>query len=461
MAYDAVAVNITALFEVAVLGSLYRYLCQRWRAGSGSSSITPASFLLSSIIVGGLSLLFLAFLGPQNGLLAFALGLGTLISLVHPVVATSFFLANLFLRPWELLPSNAITEALTELLAIVCLLSWLLNRLKKRQYHMVWNRTCTWFLLLLGWFIIAALMSPSPTEALGFLFSSFFPIVVVALLVVNNFEEKMDLEAACYSLILAISGAISTAIYVTLQKGEPRLDAGGTLYGNANDLASLIVLVMPFAAMLLWRRGRKVSRPLAGVLLVAILLFGLWLSQSRGAILSLGLSGFSYFLFCVKKSFRTNFLLIGGVLGVVVLMSSLDRKAEDMEGSSESRMNYAVAGFRMLKSNPLFGVGLNMYPKRYEQFSSNFNEYGERTAHSSWVLVMSETGVFGLVLFVALFVHAFRLSLKIRHQRPEFLMSLSGYGLAMSFLSHTYIAPPYLLYSLILAASRVLRQKQA
>lgn len=459
MAYDAVAVNITALFEVAVVGSLYRYLRRRWRERSGSCAINPVSFLLSSAIVGGLSALFLAFLGPQNALLALALALGSLLALVHPVIATSFFLANLFLRPWELLSTNAFTEALTKLLAVICLLSWLLNRLKKRRYHVVWNRTCTWFLLLLGWFVIAALMSPSPTEALGFLFSSFFPIVVVALLVVNTFEEKLDLEAACSSLILAITGAIATAIYVTLQKGEPRLDAGGTLYGNANDLASLIVLVMPFAFMLLWRRGKRALRPLLGVLVLTILFFGLWLSQSRGAILSLGLSGFSYFLFCVKKSFRTNFLVVSGLLGVFVLMSSLDRKAEDMEGSSESRMNYAVAGFRMLKSNPLFGVGLNMYPKRYEQFSSNFNEYGERTAHSSWVLVMSETGILGLILFVALFVHSFRLALRIRGERPEFLMSLSGYGLAMSFLSHTYIAPPYLLYSLTLAASRVLRQR--
>lgn len=42
----------------------------------------------------------------------------------------------------------------------------------------------------------------------------------------------------------------------------------------------------------------------------------------------------------------------------VLLFFSINRDKDELEGSSDSRWNYAVTGFRMARTHPFFGVGI-------------------------------------------------------------------------------------------------------
>jgi putative inorganic carbon (hco3(-)) transporter len=454
--YDPIAANITAIFLVLVVVSLVRYLWDKLECTLADPKIHPTSFLIASASALLLTLTFLPLLGPTFVLLAFATGAGITLTLIHPVIATSFFLANLILRPWELLPPTPFTLIVPKLLASLCLFSWILNKLKAKRYEVVWNPTCTLFALFLGWLALASLFSPDPLASLQFEFDNFFPTVVVVLLIVNTFRDPLDLRLALATCTLAVTGTITTALYLTISSGAPRLDTPNTLYGNANDLASLIVLVLPLAFFAIVRRRSLISRiPLA--FQVILLLCGLWSSQSRGAMLALAISGVAYFVCFVRKSLKTMVVVATVLVLAGAFFSSIDRSEGDLEGSRESRWNYVIAGYRMVRAYPLFGVGLDNYPKRYEEFTPSFTEWGHRTAHSTWVLVMSETGIMGLLLFVALFGASVGNALAVRAIYPELILALTAYGVAMSFLSHAYLAPPYLLFALILAARRVAR----
>ncbi|MCB0319568.1 MAG: DUF4091 domain-containing protein, partial [Bdellovibrionales bacterium] len=131
------------------------------------------------------------------------------------------------------------------------------------------------------------------------------------------------------------------------------------------------------------------------------------------------------------------------------------RGADDLEGSSSSRMNYVIAGLRMAATSPIVGVGVDRYPDLYEVFTPAFIEWGKRTAHSSWILVLAELGLPGLFLFSGIYVSSFREAYRARGVHPEYLMTLIGYGMVMSLLSHAYIFLPYLLFGLISGAARV------
>jgi O-antigen ligase len=227
-------------------------------------------------------------------------------------------------------------------------------------------------------------------------------------------------------------------------------------WANANDLAALIVLILPLVFFPLIARSQSVVNRLVGLFLVAFLLLGIWLSQSRGAMVAIAM-GLLVFLFtCVKLRMRVLIPSVALLAVPIIFLSTIQRDSSDLSGSSSMRMEYLMTGLRMVKTSPLTGVGFMNYPKLYERYTTSFEEFGERTAHSSWVLALAETGLPGLILFVGLFLFVLGRAFLVRHIQPELLFALVSYGTCMSLLSHTYSLLPYSLFALIISSKRVL-----
>jgi hypothetical protein len=109
----------------------------------------------------------------------------------------------------------------------------------------------------------------------------------------------------------------------------------------------------------------------------------------------------------------------------------------------------------MVVHSPIFGVGFSGYPMEFEHYAPRFIESGVRTAHSSWFLALAETGFLGFALFLGLFLWALRTSWNLRKIFPELFFATLGYGIAMSFLSHTYAIYFYILLGVVFVASRL------
>jgi putative inorganic carbon (HCO3(-)) transporter len=392
-------------------------------------------------------------------ILAMSLGCGVVVSLVHPVISVSFFLLNLILRPWEYLPDTAIITILPKGLAALCFVSWLIFNFRVGKFKIIWNGSCLLFMLFLGWAFIAAILGGGVQEGTRFFLERFIPIFVLFFLIFNSVHDRSDLRLVEVSLIIAVLGmVISAEVYTkALLTGERLM--GGKLFGNANDLAATIVMVLPFLFFPLQKRFTYTWIPILVTLI--FLLYGIILADSRSAKLALAAMVGVHFLITYRITLTR--LILGGVLVVVLLLTLMmtSRSASDLRGSSFSRINYAITGLKMLKSNPVWGVGLGNYPKRYEEFTSDFSEYGERTAHSSWVLVMAEAGLPGLVLFLAFFFSVLGKAWRMRHARAAFFLAMVGYGIMMSFLSHTYLFLPYILFALVLVGYRIFSISEA
>lgn len=434
------------------------YVCRSSRRG-----ISAGSFLLISIVILGLTGLFTTFLGLNNFICAGALGMGIGLSLFNPVAATSFFTATLFLRPWEGLPHNVFLGLLPRLLAGVTAACWLFHILTKEQGRIVFNFSCWVFIFFLGWLLLGALIAGG--ESVSFFFDTFPPIAVLAFLILNTIKDESALELFTRTLVVSVLGVVVGAVYMTMRYSIPGQDAAVRLHsvglwGNANDLAALITFILPLCFTELVLKKRRLLSKIFSFAGTVFLLGSLFWSQSRGALAAIGAACLAYFAFCTKTR-KTILLGAALVISIPLLFQSISRRgAEDLETSTSSRTNYLIAGLRMAKDNPVFGVGINNYASNYERYTPAFFEWGRRTAHSSWVLALAEGGVVGLGLFSLLFLITLKHAWRLRRRHPQYFVLVVSYGTAMSFLSHTYLFLPYIMMAFVMAAARIFAVKE-
>jgi O-antigen ligase len=222
-----------------------------------------------------------------------------------------------------------------------------------------------------------------------------------------------------------------------------------------------MVMLVPFGLVSLVRKGADLLTRSAAMFTVVVSVICIHFSRSRGSTLGLFLIVGVMLLDRIKNK-KMAIIAACCALGVAfALMQRTSRGASDLEQSSSSRMTMIKTGLIMGAKNPILGVGFNGYTANFEKYATELlYEWGHRTAHNSWVLAFAETGLIGFLVFVATFWSAWLDARKVWLLRPEFFLALVGYGLAMSFLSHTFLPYLYFLYALIISASRIYRQDE-
>ena len=421
--------------------------------------LSPWLFL---ILVIAISSLLTSLMGLMLLPLAIEFAIGIIISFIHPIFAASFFLTTFIVKPWELLPENDLMLILPRCLAALAFASLFAHFARTRSKEIFFNSGVGLFMGFMAWILLSTLTAYNSSEAMTSFTTAMFPVIATFLLIINASSEKLDLEIIRGGLIVAVLALTSIAIVRTLWSWGfnfsikiPRLEGEGQ-WANANDLAALMVLVLPLVSFPLISRSKSLWNKFFGLILVAFLLFGVWLSQSRGAMMAI-VAGYIVY-FSTKGKLRLKLIIpIATILLVcVVFLASIRRDESDTAGSNSMRLEYTIVGFRMLKTNPITGVGFDNYSNLFERYTTKFDEYGKRTAHSSWILAMAENGLPGLALILSLFIYVIRRAFSLRSIQPEQLVAMVSYGICMSLLSHTYQLAPYVLFAWVLSSKKLL-----
>ena len=407
-----------------------------------------------------LTLIFTAFLYRISPLLALELAMAFTLALLHPVNALCFFVHLLFLRPWDIIPGNPLLAALPRLLAGTCLVSWVIN---PEKHGAPGRQTARALLLLLAfsaWLFLSTFIAANIAAAQAAWFDTFFKALIVFVMCSFFIDNKRSVSEFKYTILISIFTMAILGFYqMLLGSGAAlsgRLEAVSML--DPNDLAAISIIAVPLALAPVFSRVQGLSQRLIGFLFFTVAVLTIWYSQSRGALLALAAQ---LVLFQCLRTFRRSralaaLLMLGIGIGYAFLMGTLTRTANDLDASKESRLVYWETALRMTARHPLLGVGYNQYPETYETYSSSLKyESGKRTAHSSWLLAFAESGLLGGLLFAAFFITVLQTAWRNRAERPDQFYALGGYAVAMTFLSHTYLLFPYLLYGLILASDSV------
>ncbi len=236
------------------------------------------------------------------------------------------------------------------------------------------------------------------------------------------------------------------------------------IFRDANDLALAFVMIVPFLLSLIFKPSRFVLK-LAALPVLAVLLYAIYLTNSRGGLLALMLIMFLYFAIYFRKIWPR---VIGTIVGIgvasLVFIYGPSRLAmlDAQEESAFNRVASWYEGLQMLKSNPIFGVGKGMFTEDYRL-----------VAHNSFIHTAAESGLFGYFFWIGLFYLSIKSLLHIQSLNTSskemqdlktlahaLIISFAGLLAAMFFLSRSYIELPYLLIGLSGALYHVTSQKK-
>ncbi len=175
-----------------------------------------------------------------------------------------------------------------------------------------------------------------------------------------------------------------------------KTDAGEWLYrlrglgeiNDPNDFGQLIVCVIPMV-FIFWRT-RRMLRNIAFVLLpVCVLLYGAYLTHSRGALLAL----LAVTIVAARRRTGTlPALLLGGALFVAAMSMNFTGGRDITASSGADRTSLWGQSMEAFKTHPVFGVGIG-----------NLGDYTDdhHTAHNSVIVCAAELGFFGLFFWSA------------------------------------------------------------
>jgi putative inorganic carbon (hco3(-)) transporter len=229
----------------------------------------------------------------------------------------------------------------------------------------------------------------------------------------------------------------------------PRIRGLGFL-NDPNDLGQFFVVCIGLLG-LNWKRQSPLRNFVFVLVPAAILLDGIYLTHSRGALLALVVLGF----FVMKPRLGKFALPVGCALagGMLLAMRLLAGRGVAMhESSAAGRFEAWSAALQMFRSSPVFGVGFQA-----------FTDHHELTAHNSFALVLAELGFVGAFIWLAIIVCALMklnsmitdsdapLSRELTACALSIRAAMAGFLAAAWLLSRAYTVTNFILVALVVA----------
>lgn len=332
------------------------------------------------------------------------------------------------------------------------------------------------FRLIMAFAFMAVISTPFgyyPGMSVEFLGEFLFKFGLYLYLVIRLINTKERIEGFLYTII--ISGVAMGVAAVLQQKTGGRTHVGD-MY-DPNDLAMLMVTILPISFMSIF----VVKRLLAKILLLlcsTFLLVAITTTQSRGGFIGLVIVAICIIFIKIKKVSRIKRIIPIAILGFIFIYSMggeyKDRIRSIFENTDEGAGRILVwkRTLFIIKDHPILGVGPNAFMTAYGDYLANDRFEGElsrtsaggkwQTAHNSFLLVLAELGLPGLIIFVSILYLTFRNlrrimklpladneeSKNIKYHATALMISLAGFLTCSFFLSQAYNGLIYVIFVL-------------
>jgi putative inorganic carbon (hco3(-)) transporter len=340
-------------------------------------------------------------------------GAGQVLTEKHQLafLATVLFSILLYLRPHEVYPGIFGAIPLAKLVAVVAIGGYFISKLSQGDQISIWPIELKMILFL---FFLAVLFIPfaaNPGASIETLNDPFLKVVVIFFLMINLLDSRKRLR-------LLISGVVLCGIPLGLHAIKSYLSGefalmglrikgmGEGLFGNPNDLAICLNMLLPLAVVLgMTSRGIRRLIFLGGAL---VMFAGIIFTYSRGGFLGI----IATFLFMVwklskRKRIRTLVLVVVSVAVLLpVLPGSYSKRIltifeseSDTTGSSHARKELLMQTVSLAMKRPIIGVGMGNLPV--------YSNHG-MVAHNSYAEIAAELGIFGLLAYLVVILAPFR-----------------------------------------------------
>jgi len=323
------------------------------------------------------------------------------------------FTAVLFLRPQDQVPGLSMLH-LAEIFAIVGLTALVAGRLARglAPAHITFEVVA--LAAFGGAMLVGVPFSIWPGGVVSVFTDVFLKLLVIFVLMIAVLNRAQRIEQFAF-LVVMFSGYLAVRAVFDWARGVNLVGDGrvagavGGMFGNSNDLALNMVVFLPFALLFAFKPGPSVRRGAATVAAFAMVATVI-LTGSRGGALGLAVM----MLVLVVRSIRVRPSIAAGALVATLTAVPLappsfwDRVISifdgdrDTTGSRQARIDLLEEGWQVFLEYPLTGVGAGQF--------LNYNPPDRRAAwnvtHNAFLEVAAETGIVGLVPFLAFLVSA-------------------------------------------------------
>ena len=271
-----------------------------------------------------------------------------------------------------------------------------------------------WIALVI-WGTLTTLWAVDPTISLKRLPMA-WSLLVLYLVAVNSRVTKKQLNVI---ITLTVVGGLAAAMWATWAffSGTSWANTGrasltlDTNEADPNYFAAMLLVPLSLAIGM-FRLTRSRLLKMVMVLTMALAGLSIFLTMSRGALVALMLLG-SVYVYRLGLKLRIAFgvVVVLAVLALFAPPTFWQRLRPDALSTGAGRTNIWAAGAQMLKHNFILGVGLSNFPVAYDAYAGagpKFQGY-QRDSHNSYLNILAEQGVVGLILFLTAVFFQFRL----------------------------------------------------
>lgn len=355
-----------------------------------------------------------------------------------------------------------------------------LNYVIVQRQPIVTNRIFFLMIVYLCVLLISAALSANPNDSIDRILGFVVEGLALYFLIINAVRTTTVIRWGIWAIVLAgmFMGSISLYQEITgdydndfgglakvktseVKTGEvdqfgkeiKRRRLSGTL-GSKNRYAQVMVVLLPFALMLIWSERNLWLRILAAASCIPIVA-GALLTFSRGAGIAIMFTIVAMMLLRIIKPWHFLLVVSMGYLTVIAIIpeyiyristvvdleSIFTGNVDEAGGSIRSRSNVNLATFNIFLDHPLLGTG----PGQTNQYTSAYgNEIGTfyraidntRRAHNMFLEELADTGVIGFALFMSIALITMYQVWMVRQygmmkQRPEIIYTASAFFLAI------------------------------
>jgi O-antigen ligase len=306
-----------------------------------------------------------------------------------------------------------------------------------------------------------------PGQSVNYLLQVFAKDLIFALLLLVTIQSFRDLKRTMWMFVVAAL----ILDYVLLRHGLAGVSA---FQLGRNEIAMVTVLAVAMLLPLPAAGVMKVVKWGALVFMVAAILN----SESRGSYLGIAVVGVAHIYLRVggKLAATAVVVLVLGYVAYTQLPASVTGRVETIVNyeqdynftAQEGRVEIWKRGLRMIKANPLTGVGIGNFTTADGLMRTVPGRW--MNAHNSPLQVAAEIGLLGLIFYLVLLVRMFRASSALRKAPPDKDMALMGDALVLTFIGYAvtgfflhagFATIFYILIVLTIAADRIAARMKA
>lgn len=323
----------------------------------------------------------------------------------------------------------------------------------------------------LFWILVTSITSTLPLVSFKFLLARIWFLISFYLLAIHVFRDPKNIGKLVWlytlPLLIVIAYAINRHLMFGLFDKQAAHFVMNPFYRDHTSYGAILAMILfPFIGVNFFKKEFFLKKSLIWAVL-GILLIALVLSYTRAAWISVlfALGVLSATLLKIKFKYLA-------ILGIIViaflaqnrtqLFHKLEKNRQDSsadlaehvqsisniatDASNLERLNRWAAAFRMFQEKPVLGWGPGTYMFQYAPFqlsrqktviSTNFGDLGN--AHSEYIGPLAESGVLGMLSFIAIgivsLIYGFRVYHKIEERRLKWIVLMVVLGL-ITYLIH-------------------------